>query len=480
MGFITMLSREAGTIAYGTRMVEQDRINLSVQVDLGNCSAVYYMTVNEITGITDGVIWFEDYFYIPTGVTEFSFVDDGVIHVWTWNVGTSEWDETTFTAVEYAPSPGPITEISDGVTHNGTHFIVPTGVTAFTFEDDGVEWEATFSEGTWSFAEVVPTTEVAYTAAGDITETTEGVTYNGTHFVIPEGVTEFDFRDDGIQKSGLYDGVGETWEWLHLLGSTDGTGDGESQTWLIRLPVGQTMNWHWGDGTTEVVEGQGTSNPGTITLTNDYTEPAAEGETYDIKVSGDYAGMSFINCSNNGLTVEGNQYSVFTLSQLYIDQNNITGNGDRLGTALSNAIYFYFRGTPNFEINCSTLAQMTNCGNMLGNRSIGTRGRVDGDASLLRALPSGMTLNLSFNSEIGLTFESTTAWNKDGANINLSYCNMSSQDVDNALIAFAGDGTDFVQNSTLDLRNNAVRTSASDAAVAAINDDRGNTLHLPT
>ena len=146
-----MLSREAGKITYGTRMIEQDRINLSVQVDLGNCSVEAFIASTDVTALTNGVIWFEDNFYIPTGVTEFSFTEYGMIYIWTWNVDT--WDEETFTAVEYDPSPGPITEISDGVTHDGTHFLIPTGVTSFTFEDDGVEWEATF-DVTWSFAEV--------------------------------------------------------------------------------------------------------------------------------------------------------------------------------------------------------------------------------------------------------------------------------------------------------------------------------------
>ena len=128
-----------------------NRMMLDLHVASGLRTKVAYTPTTDVTALTDGVIWFEDNFYIPTGVTEFSFVDDGVIHVWTWNVDT--WDETTFTAVEYDPSPGPITEISDGVTHNGTHFIIPDGVTSFTFKDNDVDMEATYDDG-WSFDEV--------------------------------------------------------------------------------------------------------------------------------------------------------------------------------------------------------------------------------------------------------------------------------------------------------------------------------------
>ena len=127
-----------------------NRMMLDLHVASGLRTKVAYTPTTSVTELSDDVKFFENNFYIPDGITEFSFLDDGIIHVWTWNVDT--WDEETFTAVEYDPSPGPITEISDGVTHNGTHFIVPTGVTAFTFEDDGVEWEATFSVDTWSFA----------------------------------------------------------------------------------------------------------------------------------------------------------------------------------------------------------------------------------------------------------------------------------------------------------------------------------------
>ena len=98
MGFITMLSREAGKINYGTRMIEQDRINLSVQVDLGNCSQEEYVPTTDVTEVTDSVIWFENNFYIPTGVTTFTFTE-GITEIVATLDGTWSFD----TVVQWTP-----------------------------------------------------------------------------------------------------------------------------------------------------------------------------------------------------------------------------------------------------------------------------------------------------------------------------------------------------------------------------------------
>lgn len=97
MGFITILSREAGTITYGNRMIEQDRINLSVEADLGNCSQEAYTATTAVTELTNNVIWFEDNFYIPTGVTGFSFTENSINILatfdgtWSFNA-SAEWN----------------------------------------------------------------------------------------------------------------------------------------------------------------------------------------------------------------------------------------------------------------------------------------------------------------------------------------------------------------------------------------------------
>ena len=157
MGFITMLSREAGTIAYGTRMIEQDRINLSVQVDLGNCSVEAFIASTDVTALTNGVIWFENNFYIPDGVTEFSFEDDGNYYVWTWNAGTTSWDSVEYEIVSYDAGGDAITNIDPAtITYDTDRFLVPTSasITSFTFDKGATPYEATF-DVTWSFAEVV-------------------------------------------------------------------------------------------------------------------------------------------------------------------------------------------------------------------------------------------------------------------------------------------------------------------------------------
>jgi len=151
-----------------------NRMNIELYLEAGLVSEVEYTPDSAVTELTDDVVWFENNFYIPDAVTEFSFIDDGIIHVWTWNVDT--WDEETFTAVEYAPSPGPITEISNDVTHDGNYFIIPDGVTSFTFKDNDVDMEATFSVDTWSF-EAAPVSTIP-TLYSEITDDFQLGTHN--------------------------------------------------------------------------------------------------------------------------------------------------------------------------------------------------------------------------------------------------------------------------------------------------------------
>jgi hypothetical protein len=400
-----MLSREAGTIAYGTRMVEQDRINLSVQVDLGNCSQEAYTPTTDVTALTDDVIWFENNFYIPTGVTTFTFTD-----------GTTDMVATL--------------------------------------------------DGTWSFD--VDGNVVAYTASGSITEISDGVTFDTGNFTVPTGVTEFDFKDDSYKKTGKYDAVSETWEWLHWLASADGN---TSQTWKWKLPLDDTIIMHWGDGNSEEIVGTGSD----ITVTHDYLEAG----DYDIKVSGDYVNTQRLELNTNGLSGDVDQLSIFSNAQyMYYQDNSMTGSIDRFGN-LTSILFIYGYGAGNAGIigSVANLATMTSCSRMYlygpPNFSL------SGDASALRTLPASARIYLQFNNINGLQFNSQEFWNNDGAQINLSSCNLSSTDVDNALIAFAGDGTTHVSNSTITLGGNATRTSASDAAVAAITDPvRGNTLDI--
>jgi hypothetical protein len=194
-----------------------NRMMLDLHVASGLRTKEAYTPTTSVTELSDDVKFFENNFYIPTEVTEFSFSDNSIIHVWTWNVGTTSWDETTFTSVAYTPTAGAISAISDGVTHDGTHFLIPTGVTSFTFTEGTTDMEATFSVDTWSFA--LETSEVAYTPApGPITAISDGVTHNGTHFLVPTAVTTFTFTDGTTDMVATLDG---TWSFAEALPTFD-------------------------------------------------------------------------------------------------------------------------------------------------------------------------------------------------------------------------------------------------------------------
>ena len=152
-----------------------NRMNIELYLEAGLVSEVEYIPVNEVQNLSNDVVWFDNKFYIPTGVEIFSFEDDGVLYLWEWNSGTSEWDETTSTTAAYSPNPGPITEISDGVTHDGNYFIIPDGVTSFTFKDNDVDMTATF-DVTWTI-EAAPVSTIP-TLYSEITDDFELGTHN--------------------------------------------------------------------------------------------------------------------------------------------------------------------------------------------------------------------------------------------------------------------------------------------------------------
>ena len=216
MTFIPLLSQRAGIINFGERMVEQDRINLQVQVDLENCTKVEHIPTESVSDITDDVIWFEDYFYIPTGVTEFHFWEGMTLHTWTWD--GVEWQESISTTAAYSPNPGPITEISDGVTHDGNYFIIPDGVTSFTFKDNDVDMEATYDDG-WSFdvveEEPADPLKAPYQAAGDVDLYESYKTTNGTTNNLTTSDTSDECQFLGLSASESDDHVGKPLVIMH-------------------------------------------------------------------------------------------------------------------------------------------------------------------------------------------------------------------------------------------------------------------------
>jgi hypothetical protein len=376
--------------------------------------------------------------------------------------------------VEYIPN-GVITNISDGVTHDGMFFSVPDGVTYFTFEDDGVEWEATFSVDTWSFDAVPTTTIVSYTAANeDISEISDGVTFESNEFTVLSSVTEFDFLEKGyLEKTFKYDSE-EEWKVWQLLAITNGL---TNQTWQnMRLPVGEEMKLSWGDGDIEEITGAGLASGGNITRTHNYD--VLEAGTFKIKVSGNYRLMTRLEIPANNLTGNIDNFAEFiNLTTFYFNTNNFSG-GTINGLAdinITGRLYSYFNS--NVSIDVSKWVSLTNATHIWAEGESGLSGSLNGDVSVLRILMINVSLKLAWNQN--LEFNSTVPWNNNGALINLQGSLMTSTFVDNALIAFAGDETTHIKNSTITLSNCAVRTSISDAAVAAITTGRGNTLNPP-
>ena len=115
--------------------------------------------------------------------------------------------------VSYEPN-GAITDLTVGVTFDSVknEFVVPVGVSIFTFKDNGVETRGLFVNGEWVFTDHV---DVSYEPNGAITDLTGGVTFDSAEneFVVPLGISTFDFRDNGVAMTGsLVDG-----EWVFAL-----------------------------------------------------------------------------------------------------------------------------------------------------------------------------------------------------------------------------------------------------------------------
>ena len=380
---------------------------------------------------------------------------------------------------------GEITAISNAeITFAAGQFRYPAGTTTFTFTDGTTDMVATF-DMTWSFD--VDAIDVAYDA-GTFTVTNiqpSTITHDsvGNKFVAPTGTTAFTFDLDGVEVEAEYDTVeAEDWAFLLHLASTDGN---TAQDWKITKPVG-TLKIHWGDGNTATQ----TSTSHT-TNTNTYAEAAPEGEPYRIRLSGNWLDISRIEIANNALTGDADKFSIFRnlTSQFYISGNNFTGSinrwsliGDGAGTG-----WMWGHGNPGMTGDIGNLAEALTERQQIflfGSTASGGWMSLHGDVSKFRFNTSlRLRLQLQRNQNNGFTFESTAPWKRsdDGVTpeINLSFCNLSSEHIDNALIAFAGDETNFVEDCTITLAGNGTRTSASDAAIALINDPaRNNTLDI--
>jgi RNase P/RNase MRP subunit p29 len=163
---------------------------------------VSYEPNGAITDLTGGVT-FKITFDIPDGVDSFTFNDDGVAMM--CSLVNGEWEFIDHFDVSYEPN-GAITDITSGVTFDSVknEFVVPVDVLTFTFTDDGVAMICSLVDGEWVFIDHF---DVSYEPNGAITGIMpSGVTFDSVknEFVVPIGMITFNFTDDGVAMRGLF------------------------------------------------------------------------------------------------------------------------------------------------------------------------------------------------------------------------------------------------------------------------------------
>ena len=197
---------------------------------------------------------------------------------------------------------------------------------------------------------------------------------------------------------------------------------------VFQLPTGKSMVVFWGDGNSSAVNGNDTTD---VSVSSTYSGAG----TYYITLGGDYLDLTKINCDRTHVSGDVSGWSALTsLTFLHCGGNSLTGDVSTW-SALTSLTRLY-------------------CG---GNS-------LTGDVSTWSALTSLTQLHCDSNS---LDFDNTTAWT--ALSLGTTYFSnnsMTSTQVDNALIAFAG-GPFLNTTIYLDGTNDA-RTPASDAALATL------------
>ena len=162
---------------------------------------VSYEPNGAITDLTVGVT-FKIAFDIPDGVDSFIFKDNGVNMM--GNFVNGEWVFIDHFDVGYVPN-GAITDILPPiVTFDGVkkEFAVPAGVLTFIFDDNGVVMRGSFINGEWVFIDHF---DVSYVPNGAITDILPPIiTFDGVkkEFVVPAGLSTFNFKDNGVDMRG--------------------------------------------------------------------------------------------------------------------------------------------------------------------------------------------------------------------------------------------------------------------------------------
>jgi hypothetical protein len=183
------------------------------------------------------------------------------------------------------------------------------------------------------------------------------------------------------------------------------TADGsKTHSISVRFPVGKTIIAYWGDGSNDSYDGNDNVS---VIMSHTYAGVGS----YSIRLSGDYTSITLMLLTSQALSGDISGWSVFT--------NNI-----------------YLRN----YINLFT-----------------------GDMSGLNAMPIASVFELYQND---LSFESSDAWIGHNHNIRIDDNNMTSSDIDNAIIAFEG-GSFSGRTIQMD-GNNAAHTAASASALVSL------------
>jgi len=141
-------------------------------------------------------------FVVPVDVSSFTFDDNGVDMI--GSLVNGEWVFIDHFDVSYEPN-GVITAIMpSSVTFDSVknEFVVPVGVSTFDFRDNGVAMRGSLSNGEWVFIDHF---DVSYEPNGTITDIVpSSVTFDSVknEFVVPVDIPTFTFKDNGVATRG--------------------------------------------------------------------------------------------------------------------------------------------------------------------------------------------------------------------------------------------------------------------------------------
>jgi hypothetical protein len=242
------------------------------------------------------------------------------------------------------------------------------------------------------------------------------------------------------------------------------------QNITLYYPSDNSITVDWGDGNTETQSGNGGVG---VVFTSTYSTPG----TYDITISGDILYMTQIRLFNEDFSGDISTWSVFVpivsivvtnnpslagdvsswkalanIAQIAVNNTSITG--DLSGwSVLTNLVSIAFESSSvSGDISSwSTLTSLVQISGFLTS--------VSGDISSWATMTSLTSLNLIFTS---IDFDTTTAWVGHDHSMSIRNCSMTSTQVDNAIIAFAGGS--FVNKTITVITGNSARTAASDTA----------------